>query len=174
VSRARSRGWIGMAPLALTLMATEVAEAQSAGMLFHPVEPCRIFDTRTGAQGGALTTDTLEPPPPAAPALSSVVREFQVRGFANCNIPVEAEAITYNLTIVAQPFTGHLTLYPSNLATPSTSSLNFPASLTIANGGVVTLNTGAALDLKAKLALGSAPLGSRANIILDVTGYFAP
>jgi hypothetical protein len=171
-SAARARSCTRLVLVALALAAWPTGHARASGpMAFYAVEPCRVFDTRTGAQGGALVTNTLEPPPPAPPVASSVVRLFQVRGI--CSIPAEAAVVVYNLTIVAQPFPGHVTLYASGTNTPVASSLNFSANQTVANGGVAILGS-ANLDLAAKLVLGSAPLGSQAHLILDVTGYFAP
>jgi len=175
VTGPRLRRWVVPAAIAGALAAADDVRAQPVGPLFfHPVEPCRLLDTRTSSGGPALTTDTPEPPPPAPPMASSVVRPIQVRGFGTCAIAAEAAAVVYNLTVVAQPFTGHLTLYPSDVAVPVTSSLNFPPSTTIANGGIVRLNTSAMQDLKVRLFLGGAPVGSQAHIVIDVTGYFAP
>ena len=169
-----ARRWAGLAVLA-SLGAPLLAQAQipspEDNLSFYAVTPCRLFDTRTGAQGGPLDTNTPEPPPPAPPTASSVTRTYAIRG--QCGIPPEAQAVTFNLTIVAQPFAGHLTLY-SGATVPTASSLNFIANQTTSNGGVVMLGVPPAKDLNAKLFLGGAPLGSRANIILDVTGYFAP
>jgi hypothetical protein len=174
--RARRRPWAGLAALLVSLGLALSARAQIPSPLgsplsFYSIGPCRIFDTRTGAQGGTLVTNTPEPPPPATPTASSVSRALKIRG--QCQIPAEAQALTYNLTLVGQPYAGHLTLYSGNVV-PNASSLNFVANQTTANGGVVQLgDTTQDRDLVAKLVLGSAPIGSRADIILDATGYFA-
>jgi hypothetical protein len=170
VPRVFHRAWSVLAVVVGTLLAAPSAHSQAAGpFLFHPIEPCRVFDTRTGAQGGALVTDT-----PAGAGLSSVTRLFQVRNLpGTCQIPDHAEAITYNVTGVSQPYLGHLALYPSSVSAPTTSSLNFPGNMTVANGGIVRLNRGAQQDLAARLVL-MGPVGSSMNLVLDVTGYFAP
>jgi hypothetical protein len=169
VLTARSRRWMSSAPLALIVIAAGTAAAQDPSpepLSFYPVEPCRVFDTRHGDQGGGLVTTN-----------GTAVRSFQVRGTvpgSNCNIPATARAIIFNVVVVAQPYAGHLTLYPSNVPTPPTSTLNFPPNLTVANGGVVKINTAATLDLTAMVALGGSPSGAVVQLVLDITGYFAP
>jgi hypothetical protein len=166
VFKARSRHWMSLVALSAGLGLAGVAAAQDpipTPLAFYPIEPCRIFDTRTGAQGGSLVIDTLQP-------LPSVTRLYNVRDF--CRIPPQAQALAYNLTIVRQGYAGHVVLYPSDVQMPSTSSLNFAASQVVANGGIVGLNL--APQMAVTLVMGGAPLGATADLIFDVTGYFAP
>jgi hypothetical protein len=65
-------------------------------------------------------------------------RQFPVQGL--CGVPVGAKAVTVNVTAVVPSGPGFLTLYPSGIATPVVSSLNFAAGeLALGNGAIVPL-----------------------------------
>jgi hypothetical protein len=60
-----------------------------------------------------------------------------------------------------------VTLYPAGAPTTTTSTLNFGAGETAANGVAIRLGTGGRLS-----AAMSGPAGATTHLILDVTGYF--
>jgi len=121
-----------------------------------PVPPCRVADTRnpTGTNGG--------------PALSANnTRNFRIQ--SNCGVPVGAAAVTLNVTVVRPASSGSLTLWPSGGAQPSIPTMNFAADEAPFTNEVIIPLSSNVDDLSGVFA-GSGTM----DIILDVTGYFAP
>lgn len=142
--------------VAATVLTASVATA--AGPLqFFSVTPCRVVDTRgpTGLTGG-----------PAMAAFQT--RHFPMRG--QCGIAPAAVAVSLNVTVVQPTASGYLTLWPSGTTQPVVSTINFVPTDVLANGAIVPL---AAAMSSTEVAVFNGSPGA-ANIILDVTGYFAP
>jgi subtilisin family serine protease len=118
---------------------------------FYSVAPCRILDTRTGAQ----------------PLLSGVSRTIQVTGL--CGIPSTAKAIAANVTIVGGTGPGYLVLYPGDEGIPSTGTLNFAASQTRSNNVLLKLDGSGVGNLG---ALATVTGAGQVHMIVDVNGYF--
>jgi hypothetical protein len=78
-------------------------------------------------------------------------------------VPAGATAIAINLTAVDEIGPGYLTVFPSGSAPPATSSLNYSANQAVANGVLIKLSAGGALDVYANL---------QTSVIVDVNGYF--
>jgi hypothetical protein len=107
--------------LALSLAA--VASAAPVGPLStYLVEPCRFLDTRGD---------------PTAHLLDTQSRFYRVHG--NCGVPLDAVAVIINVTVTNATGDGHLTLWADNQDRPATSTINFTASGTVANGATVML-----------------------------------
>jgi spore germination protein YaaH len=123
-----------------------------SGAVFVPVNPARLLDTRSGnGLSGAFRM--------GAP------RTFAVAGRGG--VPINASAVTGNLTVVRQTRHGHLSLGPSVGADPSFSTLNFPTSDVRANG--------VAVDLDGRGDLSNVYVATRSastDVLFDVTGYF--
>jgi hypothetical protein len=121
---------------------------------YHPINPCRVADTRTG-NGGTMT--------------ASADRSFQVQGV--CGVPSGAKAVSLNVTVVATGGGGYLTLYPSNVARPTNvSTINFVRGDVVANGAIVPLGpAGAPPNADLRVFAGT---GGNVEVILDVSGYF--
>jgi hypothetical protein len=117
---------------------------------YHPITPCRAVDTRFG-NGGILAAQG--------------DRTFAVQGV--CGVPTGAKAVSLNVTVVGTNGGGFLTLYPSNVAKPSVSTINFLQGDTVANGAILPLGTTNGADLR----IYAGTTGS-VNVILDVNGYF--
>ncbi len=131
-----------------------VAIAQTASQ-YYPVNPCRIYDSRTDG--------------PATPLTGQELPGRQITVKTNCNIPSDATALSYNITVVRPASRGFLTLYPEGSSLPEVSALNFQANDVKGNGGVVPLGTSAP-DLNVYIA--TTPAGETSHIVLDATGYF--
>ncbi len=117
-----------------------------------PLPPARVLDTRVGiGLSGPFS--------PYTP------RTFQVagpgRGAGECR------GGHRNLTVTGQTSAGFVYLGPDPAPGPTSSTLNFPAGDTRANGVTVALGPGGTLS--ATLA----PAGST-HLLFDVTGYFVP
>jgi hypothetical protein len=129
------------------------ALAQSGPYQYYALSPCRVVDTRgaNGTNGGPILG-------------SDSTRSFQIRGF--CGVPTGAKAVSLNMTIVNATQSSFLTVWPSNLARPVVSMLNFEAAdPSLANGVLVGLSTNTQ-DLSVYNSFGNV------HVIIDVTGYF--
>ena len=84
---------------------------------FIPISPCRLFDTRPApAQVG----------PRSAPLGPHEIYAVQVTGTnGNCTIPSDASAVAMNVTTVGGTAPSYLTLWPSDVAQPLASNLNW-------------------------------------------------
>lgn len=148
-------GWFvaGAAVLALA------APANAAGPYqYIPVTPCRFVDTRDatlqGGTGQYLTT--------------FVVKTFTAKG--RCGIPMTAQALSLNVTIANPTGAGFLTLYPTGVAKPWISVINWTAAdYALANGAVLPLGVSSTMDVSAYQESNG---GGTVDMILDVTGYF--
>ena len=119
---------------------------------FIALPPCRVIDTRGNAPltGGFL---------PAA-----TVRSYTVTGV--CGIPVGAQALSLNATVVKPTGSGFLVLYPQGGTFPPVSTLNYLGNDVIVNAAVVPISVSGGISM----ALGV----SGGDVILDVNGYYAP
>jgi hypothetical protein len=130
------------------------SQAQTA-MSFHPLTPCRLFDTRT-----------THPPK----ITGNTIREFAVRGV--CGVPSGAQAAVVNMTVTACTDVGNIRVYPAGTSVPLSSWLNFLGDNTaIANGGVVPLgdHLGSHVAVRVDMPAGSP---GQCHVLSDVTGYF--
>jgi hypothetical protein len=125
------------------------AVATTAG-LFVPVPTARASDTRLDPGGGLSLGST---------------RTVQLTGLAAPlpNVAAGASAVSLNLTAVDGAGPGFLVAFPSGTTRPPTSSVNFTATDPVANGGLLKLSTGGALDVFSNQS---------ADFVIDVNGYF--
>lgn len=119
----------------------------SDGLQFYPVTPCRVSDTRQGST-------------PVTPAL---VRTFIIA--STCGVPEGARAFALNLTAVPRGPLGYLTAFPAFSAQPFVSNLNSPTGSVVANAAIVTASPNGAISIYAS---------NPTDVVIDVTGYFAP
>jgi hypothetical protein len=129
-----------------------------ASKFFTVSPPCRVIDTRNavGSLGG--------------PSLSAgASRTFTVGGVA-CGVPVDASALSINLTVADSSAAGSLTLYPGGAAGPSdpvlgTNSISFVPGKNRANNSSIGLLDGA-------FTVRNQQLTGTVNLIVDVSGYY--
>jgi uncharacterized repeat protein (TIGR01451 family) len=121
--------------------------------LYYTITPCRLLDTRdpTGAYGG-----------PALAALST--RTIIATG--QCGIPVDAKALSFNITVTLSTTGGDLRVYQTGITAPLVSTINYGTNQTRANNGLVVLGAGGDFDLKSDQPTGTV------HVIVDVDGYF--
>ncbi|MFL6198880.1 MAG: hypothetical protein ACJ76J_06870 [Thermoanaerobaculia bacterium] len=130
------------------------AVANGTGALdYYTLNPCRLVDTR------------ITPGPYGGPAVLPGQRVFVATG--QCGIPAAAKALAVNLTVVTPGATGHLQLFPGNVAPAAATAISFTAGRTQANNATVMLSSS-----------GSGALGVAnttavpVHVLLDVFGYF--
>jgi hypothetical protein len=165
VSRTSSQGrarWAAIgAAVAVSLGAGGVgwfahADGPATTSTFVGITPCRLFDTRPAPDNVGDRK---------APLGAGEELTRQVRGAnGNCNIPANATAIAYNLTVPTS-ISGFLTIYPADAPRPTSSSINPVAGEQVkANSGIVGLSASGAIKVFT--------LTGPVDAILDITGYF--
>ncbi len=138
----------------LILDLTGYFTSDATGARYFPLAPTRELNTRNGTGlAGKFTNHT--------------VRTFTVAGTGHA-APVDAVAITGNLTVADQNQRGFAFVGPTATSNPPSSTLNFPVGDNRANGLDVQLGAGGTLQ-----GVYVSPVTSAStNLILDVTGYF--
>jgi uncharacterized delta-60 repeat protein len=124
-----------------------------AALLFHPLTPCRVADTRNppGPLNGPILT-------------GGETRAFPILSSA-CGIPATAQAYVLNATVVPSGLLAYLTLWPAGTTQPFVSTLNAYDGQVTANMAIVPAGAGGAINAFAT---------QNTHLVLDVTGYFAP
>jgi hypothetical protein len=127
----------------------------AAGDGYTSLTPARIQDSRpTGPQVG----------PYATPWGQGTTRTVTAAGAGG--VPGGAAAVVVNVTVTNVTGSSFLTIWPSGQARPLASSLNYTPGVTVANA--VTVKVGGAGKISVFNAAG------RADVIIDVVGYFQP
>jgi hypothetical protein len=126
------------------------APANTGGLLFYPLTPCRVVDTRNPAG------------PLSGPALNGQ-RDFNLLA-GPCGVPAAVKAYALSATVMPSGFLGYLTLWPAGDPQPLVSTLNSYDASVVSNGAIVPTNTGAI----------SAFSTDTTHLILDLSGVFAP
>ena len=113
-------------------------------MSLNTIEPCRDFDTRDRG--------------------ASFSGELTITRF-NCLVPSTAKAYVFNATVVptSGPM-GYLTLWPDGEQQPVVSTLNAYDGFVTSNMAIVP-NVNGSIDAYAD---------GMTDLILDISGYFAP
>lgn len=148
------------AAVAVTLGAGGVvaADALSAGerVVFVPITPCRILDTRPTDQVGPRST----------PLGANDTYTVTGRGPTGaCDLPTSAAALSLNMTAVGATASSFLTVWAADAPRPAASSLN-PSP-----GGPPTPNA-VAVDLSADGRFSIYNLAGTVHVLADVNGYY--
>jgi len=130
-------------------------------MLYVPVTPCRIVDTRSA--GGRFSNGT--------------TRSFYVTGTTmfvpqggksgGCGIPTGAKAVTATLTAVSPAGAGYMRAWAAGGSEPTATVLNY-ATVNTGTGATVPIRSGGTTALTVKNYAGPT------HLVIDVTGYYAP
>jgi hypothetical protein len=126
---------------------------RSGALLFNPLPPCRVVDTRrtTGPLGG-----------PILPRNTS--RGFQIPASGDCNVPSSASAYSLNVTVVPSGYLGYVTISPAGQPQPSVSTLNSSDGRFVANAAIVPAGLNGALTVF---------VTDESHVVLDINGYFS-
>jgi len=116
---------------------------------FHPLNPSRILDSRSGtglfgAWGAGQT------------------RDLQVTGMGG--VPAGATAVVMNVTVTGATASSDLRLWPTGEPVPNVSNLNFVAGQTVPNLVVVKLGPGGKVSIRNQ--------SGQTHVIADVVGYY--
>jgi len=131
---------------------------------YHPVSPVRICDTRPGNPSGLSgayaqcngvngSGETLGP---------GSTLNVKVAGLAG--VPTDASAVVLNVTVTDTTAPSYLTVYPTGLARPLASNLNWTTGETVPN--LVTVALGASGEVSFYNFSG------QADVVVDLEGYF--
>lgn len=143
--------------------ATNALGDPDSDLVFIPVTPCRLFDTRLA--GGAIAANS--------------VRNFDINvasSFASqggegndCGVGSDGSfaAAVINLTVVTPTIAGYITAYPLGAAQPLAATVNYVAGDIVGNEVIVKLDQGAAA---AELSVYSF---AQTHLVGDIVGYFA-
>ena len=112
---------------------------------FVPISPTRVYNTR----------DLF------SPFTAGQTRSIPLAGGAT-GVPSGVYGVSANLAAVAPSANGFLKMYPG-ITVPKTSSLNFAAGKTVANGTMVGVNADGTV---------TATMSQASHLIIDVNGYF--
>jgi hypothetical protein len=156
-----TRGICFLAAVLIALSVFAALPAQAAGPFqYHAITPCRLFDTRdgTGTAAGAR--------PNPGP------HTFRVQG--KCGVPVGADAVSLNVTVITPTTGGDLRLFPSNVGQPLVAVMTYGAQEpALCNGAILPLAQvgGDDIAMAIGMACGGNGCGSL-HVVMDVTGFF--
>jgi RHS repeat-associated protein len=136
-----------------------ITTSPGAGSGFYTLTPCRILDTR---QTGVPLTQT------------NPQQVYQISGV--CGVPANAVAVAFNVTLVGATTKLSMQGYAGDLPPPGTNvvSATPPNTSTIAGFAVLPLATNGSGTLGVLMTLTPPATSGQTDLILDVTGYFAP
>jgi hypothetical protein len=119
---------------------------------YYPLAPSRLLDTRIGF--GA----------PQAKIGPGGVLSLPVTG-RNGVPPSMVAAVVLNVTVTGPTAGSYLTVYPTGVARPRSSSVNFPAGWTGANSVTAAVGDGGRIDIYNN--------AGSADVIVDISGYYS-
>lgn len=133
-----------------TTLSASASTTTAGPLLFVPVTPCRVADTRyePAAFGGPKLT-------------AGATREFDIPASA-CNIPANASAYALNVTVVPDGVLQYLTVWPSGQVKPFVSTLNSDGRIK-ANAAILAAGRDGGVNVYAT---------ESTHVVLDINGYF--
>src|SRR5262245_39142421 len=152
-------GWI-------TTANTATLGNSAVDLVYSPVTPCRIIDTRV--MGGAILPALLRD------FVVAGTQDFEAQGgtVGGCGIPDTATAAMLNFIAVNATGPGDLRVWPFGQPVPLASVINYAAvpGLNIANGAVVSLcdpaTTACPFDMRVQAD------ANATHLVVDVMGFF--
>ncbi|MFW2383426.1 MAG: hypothetical protein ACN4GZ_16855, partial [Acidimicrobiales bacterium] len=145
--------FIAAAVLLAPASASEGAADDASGE-FTALTPARVLDTRTGNGRGGATTPLGEN------------RWFDVQITGRGGVPsTGVSAVVMNVTVTEPTRPSHLTVWPSGIAVPEISNLNYVPGQTVPN--LVTVALGASGRVSVLNRFGTT------HVIFDVVGFYA-
>ncbi len=143
--------------LALTIagQVIDLTQAVDPPLAFYTLAPCRIADTRAGNG----FSDAFGPPS----LIGGATRNFPIPS-SSCNVPSNAQAYSFNITVLPHTTLGYLTAWPTGESFPTVSTLNSMNGQVVANAAIVPAGTSGAISVFAS---------DETDLLIDINGYFA-
>lgn len=135
-------------------------------LVYVPVTPCRIIDTRVA--GGVITANTtrsFDITQEAAPITSYAAQGGDASGCGIGSAGAFAAAVI-NFTVVTPNAAGYITAFPAGASQPLAATVNYNAGDVRGNLAIVRLDQGASAS---ELTVYSF---AQTHLVADVTGYF--
>jgi len=157
---------VGVAGLLAVATVTAIQVAQSVGAtgsgtasVFVPIVPCRLIDTRPGADHVG--------PVAAALGAGETITVAVWGSNGNCTVPTGATGIATNVTAVNANDNSYLTVYPADALRPTASNLN------VTPGSPPTPNQ-VTVGLSAAGAISTFNNAGSVDVVIDIVGYYEP
>lgn len=144
-------------------------------LVYVPVHPCRLVDTRLESGGqGTLAANSIT-------AFDAIAASFSSQGgdSGDCGIPANAAAIAINMTTLNSVAAGDVRIWPSDSAMPNVAAgIVNPTAVVPGSTGEVTFNGASAI---VPLCQSACPSGKEFKVFaentpfdltISVTGYF--
>lgn len=140
-------------------VAPQVLGDDATDLVYFPVAPCRILDTRVA--GGVFVNGTKR--------IYLVNGNMTAQGGSatGCGIPVDPAAVAITLTVTQPVGIGYLTALPHNGAIPNASTINFNNGNELANTTIVPVCQICGFDID----IVAGTTGST-HVVADIVGYF--
>lgn len=142
----------------------KVLGSLSNDLVYTPVQPCRIVDTRNTAAGPIAANSTRS-------FVSINQANFTAQGGSatDCGtLGLNATAVAINLTAVFPTAAGYATVYPFGSTQPLAASVNYTAGAIVNNGIIAQIpNPLTTSDF-------SVFTFAQSHYVADIVGYFAP
>jgi len=132
------------------------ATAYSAPLVFVAMSPCRVVDTRTGdGFTGAFGPPSL---------VGGVSRTFPILSSTTCTIPSEAQAYSFDITVVPPGPLAYVTAYPTGQPTPVAAvAVESPQGTLASNEGIIPAGSNGSIDVFTT---------NPTDLVVDINGYF--
>lgn len=133
--------------------------ANTPGYSYFPLVPCRVADTRIAYRSS--------PGPFGPPTMNGGERRSFGFPAASqyCQVPVGAKAYAVTITVAPPGPLQFLTAWPTGSSQPNVSTINSPLGRTLANSVIVPASNTGSID---------GFVFDRSDVLIDITGYFAP
>jgi hypothetical protein len=133
-------------------------------LVYTPILPCRILDTRSTAAGAIVANSTR-----SFKAINSADFTAQGGSATDCGtLGLSATAVAINLTAVTPSGAGFATAYPFGTAQPLAASVNYAAGAIVNNALIVQIpNPLTTSDFTVYTF-------AQSHYVADIVGYFAP
>lgn len=158
----------------ITRLAAKTASAGSIGtktlgalgndLVYTPIPPCRIIDTRSTGAGAIAANSTRN-----FIAINGSNFTGQGGSSTNCGtLGLNATAVAINLTAVTPSGAGYATAYPYGTTQPTAASVNYASGAIVNNALIVQIpNPLASFDFTIYTY-------AQSHYVADIVGYFAP
>lgn len=143
---------------------TKTLGALGNDLVYTPVTPCRILDTRSTAAGAIAANSTR-----SFIAINASNFTSQGGSATNCGtLGLNATAVAINLTAVTPAGAGYATAYPYGTTQPVAASVNYAAGAIVNNALIVQIpNPLSSFDFTVYTF-------AQSHYVADIVGYFAP
>ena len=138
----------------------------STDLVFTPLTPCRIIDTRTATGGFAGRIG-----PNNGKEFQVNLADFSAQGgvSSSCGIPtsLEVSAVVINVASTDQTGSGHIRVIPTGGGLPTAALLNYTMGVNISNAAISASAVAAGDDIFIYSGV------SESHVVVDLMGYFA-